>query len=318
MRCTAGSHFVSLRGPEGTQLAVGPVGAQGGNTTVRLGDALFLKVRRRLQDGINPGVELGRYLTEVARFPNTVPFAGSIEYQRADGTVCTLALLQAFVTNQGDGWDYTVNHLVRFLEDHTTAEPNTHALHLALMKTLAERTAQLHGALAAATSDPAFAPGASPARISPSGDAPGARRSPRPWNCWRSMPGSCRPQRNSDARTILSQYRKLGRILGATIRTVPRAVKIRCHGDYHLGQVLVKHNDFIITDFEGRPEQSVSEQRRKRSPLTDVAGMLRSFAYAREMALQHSSLTSTKTAPGASRSWSSGSSPRAGVSRCLR
>ncbi len=101
LSCTATAMFADLRGVPGASLAVGPVGAQGGNTTVRLGNALFLKICRKLQAGLNPGVELGRYLTEVARFPNTVPLAGSVEYRRADGEHFTLALLQGFVEQPG-------------------------------------------------------------------------------------------------------------------------------------------------------------------------------------------------------------------------
>jgi len=104
VRCHPTSAFAALRGTQAADPAVAPAGAQGGNTTVRVGETLFLKICRKLQPGINPGVEIGRYLTEVAHFPNSVPLAGFIEYRRGDGTISTLALLQAFVTNQGDGW----------------------------------------------------------------------------------------------------------------------------------------------------------------------------------------------------------------------
>ena len=292
VRCHPTSAFAALRGTQGADPAVAPAGAQGGNTTVRVGETLFLKICRKLQPGINPGVEIGRYLTEVAHFPNSVPLAGFIEYRRADGTISTLALLQAFVTNQGDGWDYTVNHLVRFLEERVTPPADAHGLHLAFMKTLATRTAQLHGALAAASSDPAFAPEPISAE-----DLSAWRRATRTAATATlqmliehatALPAAAA----SHAATVLGQRAALLRSIGAASRTAPRGIRTRCHGDYHLGQVLLKRNDFIITDFEGAPGQSVAERRGKHCPLTDVAGMLRSFAYARHMALQQCSLLS--------------------------
>ena len=295
VRCHPTSTLAALRGAQAADPVVAPAGAQGGNTTVRVGERLFLKICRKLQPGINPGVEIGRYLTEVAHFPNCAPLAGFIEYQRSDGATSTLALLQAFVSNQGDGWDYTVNHLVRFLEERVTRvspPADAHGLHLALMKTLATRTAQLHGALAAAGSDPAFAPEPISAD-----DLDACRRATRAAvtvtlemlaERAAALPGAAA----SHAATVLEQRAALLRSIGASGSTAPRGLRMRCHGDYHLGQVLLKRNDFIITDFEGAPDQSVAERRRKHSPLTDVASMLRSFAYARHMALQQCSLIS--------------------------
>jgi len=289
--CRPTETLAGLRGERLADLAVVPAGAQGGNTTVRVGDKLFLKICRKLQPGVNPGVEIGRYLTEVAHFPNTVPLAGYVEYQRGDGTSCTLALLQAFVTNQGDGWDFTVNHLVRFLEERVTRAPlaaDAHGLQLALMRTLATRTAQLHAALAAATSDRAFAP----EPIS-TADLTAWRRAARAavtatLAMLAERASSLPPAVAAEAVGVLAKRAALLRSIGAAPRVVPRGIRIRCHGDYHLGQVLLKRNDFIITDFEGPPDQSIDERRRKHCPLIDVASMLRSFAYAREMALQQS------------------------------
>ena len=112
--------FPQLRGDPSTPLNISQTAGQSSNTTVRVGEMFFLKFYRRLQPGINPELEIGRYLTEVVRFPNIVPVAGAAEYRNPDGRVVTLALLQAFVMNQGDGWDYTVNYLVRFLEERRT------------------------------------------------------------------------------------------------------------------------------------------------------------------------------------------------------
>src|SRR3954466_457999 len=153
--------FAQLRGDPATSLHISQTAGQSSNTTVRVGEMFFLKFYRRLQPGINPELEIGRYLTEVVRFPNIVPVAGAAEYKNPDGRVVTLALLQAFVMNQGDGWDYTVNYLVRFLEERRTdvaMAEDAHGAYLELVKTLATRTAELHRALATPTDDEAFSP----------------------------------------------------------------------------------------------------------------------------------------------------------------
>jgi maltose alpha-D-glucosyltransferase/alpha-amylase len=186
---------------------------------------------------------------------------------------------------------------VRFIEDRRTGTPlldNPHGLYLTLMKTLATRTAELHRALATPTSDPAF----SPEPITESDIA-----------AWRSrvredaettldllasrlaqLPASAQV----DVESLLSRRSLLLNRIDGSVAVLPRAVKIRRHGDYHLGQVLLRRNDFIIIDFEGEPGRTLAERRTKHSPLTDVAGMLRSFAYARQAALQRCSLESTE------------------------
>jgi maltose alpha-D-glucosyltransferase/alpha-amylase len=291
LRCTAGSRFAELRAAQTGELALVPAGAQGSNTTVRIGEVFFLKVCRRLRPGINPGVEIGRYLTEVAHFSHSVPLAGFIEQHGADGSVCTLALLQAFVTNQGDGWDYTVNHLVRFLEERVTraaAPAEAHGLYLSLIRTLAQRTAELHLALAAAR-EPALAPEPITAADLTRWRRETARAAAAALKVLKERAAQLPAELAPLAQALLN--RRANRLRAPTARAaVPRGMRIRVHGDYHLRQVLLKRNDFIITDFEGAHDLSLAVQRRKQSPLFDVAGMLRSFAYARQMALQQCSM----------------------------
>jgi maltose alpha-D-glucosyltransferase / alpha-amylase len=281
--------YALLRGEPSASLAAGVPLAQGSNTALKCGERLFLKLYRRLQSGVNPEAEIGCFLTEVAHFPHIAPVAGVVEYRRDDGTSATLALLQAFVLNQGDGWDYTVNYLVRFLGDQRSGEPpaaDAHGAYLALIRTLAMRTAQLHGALATPSEDPLFAA------------APTTTADLRAWrervgsavaatfallaDALEQLPAAARAEA---AALLLARDKLLQRIDGARVPEL-RALKIRVHGDYHLGQVLVARNDFVIVDFEGEPARTLAERREKQSPLRDVAGMLRSFAYARHAALQ--------------------------------
>jgi maltose alpha-D-glucosyltransferase/alpha-amylase len=244
----------------------------------------FLKFYRKLQSGLNPELEIGRYLTETVQFPHIVPVAGSIEYRNAEGTPVALALLQSFVTNQGDGWDYTVNYLNRFLQDRGTSAAvgdDVHGAYMQLVRTLATRTAQLHQALATPTQNPDFAP-------IPVSEADIRR--------WRANIGQeahatldllarrlahLPPTAATEGEALLSRREALLQRIETAVSGLPRSQKIRCHGDYHLGQVLLKRNDFIIVDFEGEPGRTMAERREKHSPLRDVATMLRSFSYAR-------------------------------------
>ena len=284
LRFVATRTYAELRGDPAIPLAISPTPAQGSsNTTVRVGDPFFLKVYRRLQQGINPELEIGRYLTEVVRFPNIVPVAGAVEYRSDDGTVSTLALLQAFVMNQGDGWDYTVNYLVRFLEDRRTGAPlpsDVHGLYLALVRTLARRTAELHCALATPTADAAFAPEPITESDIAAWHANVRAQAETTLELLALRVAQLPQSVISEADTLLSRREKLFAKLVAKPGLPPVGIKIRYHGDYHLGQVLVKRNDFIIVDFEGEPARSLEERRAKGSPLRDVAGMLRSFQYA--------------------------------------
>jgi maltose alpha-D-glucosyltransferase/alpha-amylase len=259
------------------------------NTVVTLGQHFFLKGYRRLREGVNPELEVGRFLTEVAPFPNSVPLAGAVEYLGNNGSVMTLAVLQGYIENQGDGWGYTLDYLERFLEAQRTAsEPpgdEVHGAYLALMQTLGTRTAQLHLALATRSGEVAFDP--EPVR-------------PADLEAWKARV----VHEARESLDLLERRRSSlpegGRTLAETLlagrdqvmqridKISPRdahAVRIRIHGDYHLGQVLLSRNDFIITDLEGEPGRSLEERRAKQSPLRDVAGMLRSFDYAQWSAL---------------------------------
>jgi maltose alpha-D-glucosyltransferase/alpha-amylase len=257
----------------------------------------FLKFYRRLQSGINPEVEIGRYLTEVVRFPNIVPVAGYAEYRNSEGTPVTLALLQAFVMNQGDGWDYTVNYLTRFLEERRTAvalAEDAHGAYLELVKTLATRTAELHRALSTPSADEAFSPepikeqDLAAWRLNVRADAERtlemlAQRAPQ-------LPAAVIPEVD----ILLSRREILLKRIDASVPGPLRGLKTRYHGDYHLGQVLLKRNDFIIVDFEGEPGRPLAERRMKQSPLRDVAGMLRSFTYARWTGMQRCTVQSAE------------------------
>jgi len=264
------------------------------NTIVMLGEQLFLKGYRRLRAGINPELEMGRFLTEVSPFENIVPLAGSLEYESTDGTSYTLAMLQGFLPNQGDAWNYTQDTLKRFLEEcllqpETMEEQieETHAVFLMMMRILGLRTGELHRALAQPSGDPAFEPEAIKADDL------------NEWTQHVVTEAAWTLDKLEQQRDRLSEplHALADRLVAARDQILERinslkpvdleAQKTRYHGDYHLGQVLVSKNDFIIIDFEGEPARTLEERRSKHSPLKDVAGMLRSFNYAGYAALSH-------------------------------
>ncbi|MDH4093695.1 MAG: maltose alpha-D-glucosyltransferase [Betaproteobacteria bacterium] len=288
LRFTPTAAFAEIACEDVNLLPVGRPKAQSSNTVVTLGERLFLKGYRRVRAGVNPEFEIGRHLTEKLRFAHCVPVAGAVQYTAADGTQRTLALLQAYVPNQGDGWNHTVETLERYLEERRGAPPppDAHGVYLSLVHTLGARTAELHRALLTRTGDAAFDPepvtdddlakwkAAVRSEAAATLDLLAARR------------GQMTAPARDDAATLIDARRALQARIERVRLPAGATLKARYHGDYHLGQVLLQKLDFVITDFEGEPARSFDERRAKHSPLRDVAGMLRSFDYARWTALR--------------------------------
>lgn len=274
-------------------LPVSRPGAQSSNTVVTLDETLFLKGYRRLRPGVNPELEVGRFLTEVARYPHCVPVAGALEYTANDGTQMTLALVQSYVANQGDGWDYTQGYLARFLEDIRLAPEavpeQVHGGYLALAATLGQRTAELHQALALRTGYPSFDPEPLTAQDLLGYRLRAASEANDTLALLERRLAELPPATQADAQALLARRATVLERIDAAAAAPVAGFKTRYHGDYHLGQVLVTGNDFVVIDFEGEPGRSFEERRAKGSALRDVAGMLRSFNYARWAALKHAS-----------------------------
>ena len=303
--------FADIAGSDYAKLNVDPPRGSSSNTVVSMGERLMLKGYRRLRVGLNPELEMGLYLTEVAHFPNCARLAGVVEYVGNDGQMRLLGMLQAFIANQGDGWTYALEYLKRHLEQYRTTPAsdalpvNAHEAFLEMMRVLATRTAELHRALAQPAKDPAFAP------------QPLARAEILAYR-QRALDEAKQSldllAANLDvivgtdrerATAVLERRAALLARIESIASDSETGVKIRIHGDYHLGQVLVTRNDFVIIDFEGEPGHSLETRRAKHSPLRDVAGMLRSFAYAQQSALRsvaHNEAEAARLAPLA-RAW---------------
>ncbi|MEQ8768439.1 MAG: maltose alpha-D-glucosyltransferase [Planctomycetota bacterium] len=286
-----------------------PSVAEQSNSSLVFDHRFIVKLFRELEPGLNPELELGQFLTKHG-FEHVAPVLGSLHWQNgAERSV--LAILQQYVPNEGDAWSYGLDSLRRFFERALAApdeadamkppakspvtqidDPIPHAtqhligVFLERMTLLGQRTAELHQALASEPAEPDF--------------------SPEPYGqlSKRSLYQAMRTQHRQSFELLRKNRRHLNEGMKATVeetlalsgdiesclrRVLDRrieSVRIRCHGDYHLGQVLFTGSDFVIIDFEGEPARSLGERRLKRSPLRDVAGMLRSFDYAAHVVLE--------------------------------
>jgi trehalose synthase-fused probable maltokinase len=273
------------------------------NTSVIYDQLFILKLFRQLEAGVNPELELGTFLTEKAHFPQVPQLLGYLEYRDPTGQPITQAILQSFVPNQGDAWRHMTKSVAAFYEltrqhSHEYRDPVTFRRGAAADQQLprfaraplqpdsaaaallGKRTAELHLALASDRTDPAFAPEPFTVefqqqfresllqRVSATLRLLSARRSQLSREVW------------STADNIQHQESEIKDVFGRILNRPIHAARTRIHGDYHLGQVLYTGSDFVIIDFEGEPARPLAERRTKRSPLQDVAGMMRSFHYA--------------------------------------
>ncbi len=311
--------FKSVRGAgkSGPDSAV--VKAEQSNTSVTYGDRLILKLFRRIEEGPNPDLEVGRFLAEKAHFAYAPPLAGALEYHRSGRYPVTLAVLHGLVPDAVDAWQYTLDALDRYFKyalAHPTvqippiplapplflSEPvsalaqDTMGPYLSSIQLLGERTAQLHVALASDPGNPDFAP--EPFTVMYQNAVYHAMRSSaaQTLDMLREQLSSVPEAMRLEAQAVLALEDDIMARFQPLRNAKFSGVRIRCHGDYHLGQVLYTGKDFAIIDFEGEPRRPLTERRLKRSPLRDVAGMIRSFDYAAHFAVARHA--STAVDPG--------------------
>jgi maltose alpha-D-glucosyltransferase/alpha-amylase len=296
------SRYRELRGAREEPCEPRVLRGEQSNTSIAFGNQLILKLFRRLDPGVNPDLEVGRFLTEHG-FANGAPVAGSIEYTAGRGAPRTLGILQGFVPNHGDTWEFTLHELGLYFE-RVAAEPNENPVvppgdlvdlialdgpdqqnrerlgpYLDAAGLIGRRVAELHLALISDSHDPEFAP------------EPYTNLYQRSaYQSMRNLQGTVMRQLDARLAALPKDVRRLAQRLPeyqaritncfeAFLKRRVTAVRMRTHGDLHLGQILNAGNDFFIIDFEGEPALSLPERRRKRSALRDVAGMLRSFSY---------------------------------------
>jgi maltose alpha-D-glucosyltransferase/alpha-amylase len=302
--------LLAVRPRDGLPPQVSVTKTEQSNTAMIVEDKFFLKLFRRLDLGINPALEVGRFLTEHS-FPNIPAVTGALEYRRFNGDPISFGILSRYFPEAKDAWAYTLDTLSRYFErvrtlpEESKMDPLANGgslLELAQReisadartligtfiesaRLLGQRTGEMHLILMSSTENPDFAP--------------------EPFTPFyqRALYQSMRNlvvhimQFLRQRRAMLSEAirgladkvtgleSELLRQLRVVSETRISAQRIRCHGDLHLGQVLHTGKDFILIDFEGEPARPLGERRIKRSPLRDVAGMLRSFDYVTYAAL---------------------------------
>jgi maltose alpha-D-glucosyltransferase / alpha-amylase len=257
------------------------------NSSIAFGDTLILKLYRRLFEGVQPDIEIGRFLTEQEDFDAAPALLGTVDLVGADGTRTTLAAAFEFVRNQGDAWTYVTEALLRDLERADMSGEGSDDMAdgalggpLDLGAVLGRRTAQMHRALAGGSVEDGF--GTVPLdadtlkALVEETQRDMAGHLDRLAEALPTLPETA----GGLARQVLDQRTALEDRLTALASMSPAGGVSRVHGDFHLGQVLVTQNDVRLIDFEGEPVSSLEERRARHSPLRDVAGMLRSFDYA--------------------------------------
>ncbi len=284
---------------------------ESGNTVVILGDRLLLKLYRRIEEGLQPELEMVRVLRTKTSFTNLPSLAGTLPYRGEHGETTTLGLFQEYVATQGDAWRLTLDALHRFFDNILAGGPATPpqleagprsvvelsgqdvptqaqellGTYLETARLLAHRTAELHVALASVTDNPDFAP---------EPFTPQYQRS-----LYQSMRGRIRqtlemlrqrlgrwpePLREPAGRVCHNEDR-LMRLAQRIFDRLIEAPRIRCHGHLHLGHLLYTGKDFLVIDLEGEPDRTFTHRRRKRSPVRDLASLHRSLQEASLAAL---------------------------------
>ncbi len=302
--------FRDLRGPANEPLTPAVLRAEQSNTSVVYGERLILKLFRRVSEGVNPDLEIGCFLTDRTSFANIAPVAGALEYRVPKREPFTMGILQGFVANEGDAWRYTLDQVKHYFEralartavsgevpatthsilELTHEEPPQMALdmlgaYFETARLLGHRTAEMHLALASDHEDPAFAPEPLSTLYQRSMFQSMRNLLGRVFRQLRERLGRLPDEASDEARLLLEREDLLLHVFQSIVGRKVNTVRIRCHGDYHLGQVLYTGKDFVIIDFEGEPARPLSERRIKSPALRDVAGMLRSFDYAAHTAL---------------------------------
>jgi maltose alpha-D-glucosyltransferase/alpha-amylase len=293
----------------GVDLGVRRITAEQSNSSLVVGDSVMLKIIRHLSAGIHPEIEMGKYLT-VAGFTSTPATLGEVTRVAADGTPTALIVMQQFVHNQGDAWQWAIDALERAIQHDVMsgradsaatpiaaaapATPSTDGaapdskdprrdplLELTqFANTLGQRLGQMHAILGAPTEDPAFAPETVTAAHSKAWAKRAVDQLDAALHLLEQQKEWANPQNQEIAQSLIARRKELVAMLERLAAAGIGSASIRIHGDLHLGQILVSGHEVYIVDFEGEPAAPLAVRRAKQSPLRDVAGVLRSFDYA--------------------------------------
>ena len=286
-----GQRFAALLGDKKPPL-VSQVGkSEQSNTAVIYDNTFLLKLYRRLEEGVHPELEIGRFLSDRIRFEHVAPMAGSLEYRRDGAEPIALALLQGFVPNQGDAWTLTLSEIGQFLDRvlahrEEAKESNqpvaavqpelafglspallemVRGFYPEMIALLGKRTGEFHLALASRSDDPDFAPEPFALLYQRSVYQSMGSQAKKVLSLLRSNLNNIAQHLLPEAEALLGMETEILAVLKRFMIRKFSATKTRIHGDYHLGQLLYTGNDFLIIDFEGEPVKSLGERRIKRA-----------------------------------------------------
>jgi maltose alpha-D-glucosyltransferase / alpha-amylase len=278
------------------------------NTSVIYGNEIYLKMFRKIEQGVNPDIEITRYLTEKKKTDTAPAFAGHIEYTDGKGAAVSMAILQGFIQNSTEFWSYTLDNVKRYFEMYlsevheSVSEENNEnkekrkieqhfevtkdpsgsidSFYSELTVLLGQRTGKMHIELSGDKEDSDFRPESFSMLYQKSLYQSMGSQARHVLGLLRKNLPAMNKELRKEAEEVLGYEKEIFAMFKKVLGKKYQAKKIRIHGDYHLGQVVYTGKDFVIIDFEGEPARPLSERRLKRSALRDVAGMVRSFHYA--------------------------------------
>ncbi|WP_122812236.1 maltose alpha-D-glucosyltransferase [Pseudomonas viridiflava] len=281
--------------------------AEQSNSSVVVGSGLVLKMIRKVSAGTHPELEMGAFLTN-AGYRNISPLLGSVVRVGHDGEPHLLMIAQGYLSNQGDAWEWTQNNLERAVRDelaHGVSEQEQHynaLLELAdFSRSLGQRLGEMHQILATATDNPDFA-----VEVTRQEDGEASAKSvvaqlDRALQLLEQRKGDLGADDQQLVDDLVAQRQAIAQHVARLAKRSVGGLRIRVHGDLHLGQVLVVKGDAYLIDFEGEPARALSERRAKHSPFKDVSGVLRSFDYAAAMAVRSAQSVDTSEEAAAAR-----------------
>jgi maltose alpha-D-glucosyltransferase/alpha-amylase len=262
------------------------------NSTALVDSDYVVKIYRKLETGTNPEIEIGRFLTEVAGFANTPALLGSVELAEGE-TRAAVAIVHAFVENQGEAWTVTSAYLDRFVDEQRLLAGSEHpgeyeeqVPYLRYMSQIGRRVAEMHLALAGSDEFADFAPEPTRPDDVRRWTADMVTRAERIFDALSQRRDGIRESDRLLVDQLLAQRAALQDRLRALLPPDIDGLNIRHHGDFHLGQILIVKDDIFIIDFEGEPRRALDDRRRKAPAARDVAGLIRSIDYSATAALE--------------------------------
>ena len=276
--------------------------AEQSNSSAIIDSSMMIKVLRRISSGVHPELEMGRFLTEQG-FNHISAMLGQVTRVNKQGEQHALMVVQRFLDNQGDAWEWTLNTLDRAVRDQIAGGVSLHENQFSALeeleafnRLLGQRLGEMHMTLAASTEDAAFA--SEPTRPADTREWTqliGAQVA-RALDLLQNRRGELERKTATLVDQLLGQREQLMAEVKRLAERTVGGLRTRVHGDLHLGQVLVVQGDAYFIDFEGEPARSLEERRAKLSPFKDVAGLLRSFEYAAAMVMRNAQISDSSEA----------------------